>query len=1322
MTKKHIWTGALVLLLPVALLAQTNATVGGTVGDAAGAVIPGVEVTARNVNTGIVSNQLTNETGTYNFASLQPGTYTFSASLPGFQTQTFQNVTLSQTQQVRLNFTLEVAGSRQTVEVVTDANVTLATTTASVGDVLPEIEVRNLPLAVRDVLQLISSTPGTGPERSFAGQGIRAVNFTRDGVVVNDTRYGVGTDFQGQNATFVSADLVEEVQVVTAAADAEAANGSAQVRLQTRSGTNQFHGALFYGNNNSAFNAADWFDNLKGAQKSYQNRTQYGGRVGGPIIKNKAFFFVLIDNQRYLAKQSFVTNVFTDLARQGIFRYSPGQRNANAQAARPSVDLAGNPLVPVTSFNLFSDVRDPFRTGMTTVPYWRDILTKYMPSANDFTVGDGLNVAGIRWNRRIDGQNGGNSVGNDNNRKQLNARVDYQLTKNNKVSFSMSREKDDSVQPRFWPTGYDGTSAYYPHVYTTQWTSVISAAVLNEFRIGRIQSGFHQRSPFQLGCCSGSTSTDRSPEAQKLMDTLPQINGFPMYVTTAATNAGFGARNTLDPAVYVSEGFATTRGNYNPSWQIGDTLSWVRGKHAFKVGGEFLTYWSNGWNTTVEQFPKAVLGDGPTPASITSARFPGLDANDGTAAREILNDLAGSVRGFTQGYIINKSDQTKWFDFKAESRRFRWLSQKDWSAYFKDTWNATANLTLNLGVRYDKFGVLYEANGILPNAVGGQAGAFGISGTDYGALWNPNAAAGKITEIELVGKHSPHPKPFYPNDWNNFAPAVGFSYKIPGLGRTTVVRGGYGVNYAGKPIFLDYELAFLNTPGSVDREAQQVSNLGVNYMNLETAISKGVLPLTPGFQPNPAGSITVPLTDRSQFIYFMGAERRTPYVQTFNLSLQRELMPRMTLEVSYVGTKGTKLYHDLELNETNIFENQFLEAFNITRAGGNAPLFDRMLRNLNVPGAGVVNGTTLTGSQALRLYTSTRNFVADGNVGALADFFNRSSNITGVPGGFLRNGGLPENFFVVNPQFRGVELWLADANSTYHSMQAQIRQQFSRGFSGQFTYIWSKALGDGINTAIRDQTLLLDPRNRSRNKSRLSFDRTQTVNAHGTWELPFGPGKPFLAGAPAFVHRAVEGWQLSSIITFVSGDPLNLTSSVLTMGNTRIQSVPDAVGPISKDLGKIEKGNGFVQYFPGLSSAAAPLPDLGSDPGNLKAVYSDRVIVDSSGKILLANAAPGKVGTLGLRYLEGPSHFLINLGVGKKTQIRESTTFTLRADIINALNHPQWGDPIVDINSASFGRIGCSVTQTPSSTVAAGTCSAGQTTARTITINARIDF
>ena len=130
-------------------------------------------------------------------------------------------------------------------------------------------------------------------------------------------------------------------------------------------------------------------------------------------------------------------------------------------------------------------------------------------------------------------------------------------------------------------------------------------------------------------------------------------------------------------------------------------------------------------------------------------------------------------------------------------------------------------------------------------------------------------------------------------------------------------------------------------------------------MNLESAVANKILPLKPSFQPNPTQSITVPLTDRSQIIYLMGDNRPTPYVQTFNFSLQHELKPQMTLEVSYVGTKGTHLYHNRELNETNIFENGFLDAFNVTRAGGTAPLFDQMLSGLNVPGAGVVKAALL---------------------------------------------------------------------------------------------------------------------------------------------------------------------------------------------------------------------------------------------------------------------------------------------------------------------------------------------------------------------------
>src|SRR6185436_19930458 len=166
--------------------------------------------------------------------------------------------------------------------------------------------------------------------------------------------------------------------------------------------------------------------------------------------------------------------------------------------------------------------------------------------------------------------------------------------------------------------------------------------------------------------------------------------------------------------------------------------------------------------------------------------------------------------------------------------------------------------------------------------------------------------------------------------------------------------------------------------------------------------------------------------------------RVIPYVQNFNLSLQRELMKTLTLEVSYSGTKGTKLWSANQLNEVNIFENGILNAFNTTRAGGNAQLFDRLLNGANFPGVGVVNGTTLTGSEALRRSTLTNGFIANGQAAALTNFFNTTTAIGGgVRGAIIRNAGLPENWIVVNTQFSGVQLHGNNDNSTYHSLVSQ---------------------------------------------------------------------------------------------------------------------------------------------------------------------------------------------------------------------------------------------------------------------------------------------
>ena len=253
-------------------LAQVNAVLGGTVSDVTGAVIPKVQVTATNVNTGIVTTRTTNESGNYEFPSLQPGSYTLKASFSGFQASTFTNVELGQGQQVRQNFSLQPAAGAQSVEVVAEADTLLATTTASVGTVLSDRTLLNLPVVTRNVLDLVKTTPGVVTVRNafgaevpnFSGTATGQVNATRDGLITNDGRYN---DSNGAySAIFTSPDMVEEVRISTSSVDPALGRGAGQVQMRTRAGGNQYKGAVFYTNNNSALSTLTWFDNLRGAE------------------------------------------------------------------------------------------------------------------------------------------------------------------------------------------------------------------------------------------------------------------------------------------------------------------------------------------------------------------------------------------------------------------------------------------------------------------------------------------------------------------------------------------------------------------------------------------------------------------------------------------------------------------------------------------------------------------------------------------------------------------------------------------------------------------------------------------------------------------------------------------------------------------------------------------------------------------------------------------------------------------------------------------------------------------------------------------------
>src|SRR4029453_10726379 len=263
--------------------------------------------------------------------------------------------------------------------------------------------------------------------------------------------------------------------------------------------------------------------------------------------------------------------------------------------------------------------------------------------------------------------------------------------------------------------------------------------------------------------------------------------------------------------------------------------------------------------------------------------------------------------------------------------------------------------------------------------------------------------------FELIGKNSPNENlQAYHDDWNNLAPSVGFSWQLPWSSRPMILRGGYGISYTGGATFLTYDTTTLaSIPGT--------DNLRTIAPATYTDLTTVALPLTPTSAP----LAPIPITSQNVDFAAYDDHRVIPYVQNFTLSVQHELAKNLSVEVSYSGTKGTKLWSPIQLNEVNIFENGILNAFNIVRAGGESDLFNRMLLGFTVPSSvGLVNGTTLTGSEALRKFPPTNIMLANGEVGALANFFNTTTAIGGSRLAMIRNAGLQDNFVVVNPQFR----------------------------------------------------------------------------------------------------------------------------------------------------------------------------------------------------------------------------------------------------------------------------------------------------------------
>jgi hypothetical protein len=796
-------------------------------------------------------------------------------------------------------------------------------------------------------------------------------------------------------------------------------------------------------------------------------------------------------------------------------------------------------------------------------------------------------------------------------------------------------------------------------------TSIVRPNLINEMRVGVFRPRGEirvQYDPYNL-TGGGSSVANKS----HVTNFLPVIDGVgtPIYLAGGVTSP-YG---TASPGSYI-----------NPTYQYGDNLTWIKGRHSFKGGIQVRLISSAGFPFSVNQVPPLTTLGVPASAPITNINsgtnpIASIGAN-GTAAAALLENLTGSVASASQ---LNISTGGKNPVFLSGLNPYRSWHQNEMDWFFKDDWKVTPSLTLNIGIRWELYlpPVETDGKGIAP--VGASAGLFGISGTNMSALFNPYATGGTQTLFQGVGPNTANPNTaLYKTDWKNYSPNVGLAWAVPGTGfwkrisggpNKMTIRLGYGIGYEHIPIYLANTISGQNQGAAETDTEVTATNLG----NLILPVPPAASPLTP-----------VPITgpgSHTNTMYGYDTNLRIPYVQNYNVTITRSLTNSIVMTVAFVGSKGSKLVRTIDTNEVNIYENGILNAFNTVASGGDSPLMDKIFSNSYPAVAAAGNG-----SNYVRTNSATNGFLANSNPAGLANYMSTTTALSGIAGGLLTNAGLPANFVVANPQFLHTVLAGNFSNSTYNGLQVQVRKRFTRGLTVQGSYVWSHAIGDDPVDSPYFVAYYRTLRNESLDKEPLSYDYRSVFKINGVYELPFGKGKPIGRNVNGFVDRVIGGWQIGAIGYAQSGAPLtlvgqNTVNNVALFANNMYTPVQLGALPTAS-VSRV--GSGVVYFGSGLT--VGPDPTLTNLTPALRGI-SSLFAVSSNGTPLLVNSAPGVMSPLGLGSLRGPGFKGVDVNLIKHIRINERFVFQIGATATNFTNTPIFGLPNVTIGSTSFGRI-----------------------------------
>jgi hypothetical protein len=1158
---------ALVLLASPAF-AQATSSLRGKVVDAQGGFMPGVAMKLVNTQTSAERETFSDETGAYQFAQMPPGMYELNAELTGFSKSTVR-VTLQVDTPATLNVTLQLAGVVEAITVEAKVAV-INTVDATVGNAFSEVQVRQLPLVTRNVVELLSLQPGVTPTGEVVGARRDQNNITLDGVDINDNQtsgmerpggpnasqggLNVGNQREsGFNAALpVPLDSVQEFRVTVSGQNANQGRSSGgQVTLITKSGTNQFHGSAYEYNRDTKFASNTFFNNRAGIGKEQLKRNQYGFSLGGPIARDRVFFFGNVERRTDDSAQAQTRNVPSASMRAGtiMVRATNGQTYALAPDILKTIDPRGigpNPAM-LEVFNRVPEPNDP--------SLGRDL---------------GLNFSGYRFNAPVTLDN-----------RAYVGKVDVKLDAQSRHNLSVRATVADMSED----------------VGLSQFPGQPAASVLNNNSYG----------------VSGSYTGVLSPS-------LVNVASFGLTNIRLKQTGVLGPSFSMDSLAAPTD-FTRPFEREAPTYNFINDLAWTKGSHSMSMGGN-VRFVRNRRTSYANAFPSfsinrgSALGLGSDITTLVNNYLaatygPTVRMADANSVQRAMLDMFGIITTASMTYSYDRSGNP----LPIGEPTVRKFASNEFEVYFGDNWRVTPNVTLTYGLRYVRLGVPFETSGLQVAPIFALQDFFAERLAGMQAGIPSNQLAHNLMQYDFIGPEN-GTSSWFGDDNNNFSPRAAIAYtpddgflaKLTGSGG--VIRAGVGMTYDrfGSDLVTKFDNNASFGLSEVVRSPSVNVATGERWDGTGIPIAAAAPHVFP-FTPPPVDFIGG---------NYMGIDTtlHTPYSFNANVSVARELRGGLSVEAGYIGRWSKDLLMQTDAGGWAILFTdpasgqtwkEMAQAIRGVRNAGITPAMVRANPGLITPLPWIENmapalaNMFFPGSATANYY----DLIWGQFGGSDADAVHAIDRVRSAtfPNCIIRTGC----FTMYPTQSSGMSMWTNAGHSDFNGMTLSLRKLLSRGFAFDVNYTLARARDNGGAPESGGGSaggIMLNPYDLDSFYGYSDFDVRHNVNSNVLVELPFGRGKAILGHASPLTDALVGGWLISGIFRYRSGLPTAVSYTGLWPTNFSFSTLAYATAEYDEDV-QINR-NGIPALFANPQQAATVWqPMLPGEVGTRAAIRLD---------------------------------------------------------------------------------------------------------------------